>query len=404
MANALIYSPGFDGHRQVYVYVMANILEEQGFKIFIAGDTKQTITNSFYIDKLKNNPGITIIDTSKYALGGLDITPLEFAEMQNVCNADLTVFAFADHHISLFDSQIKNKRSKFRGRIVGIFMQPFHFYRKTGLLDKLRYLKHLPSRWRKDELLFYNFFLKQFSLLDVALCIDENFVAHHRKFVWLPDVFQEYADLIVKDEKSEQRKWIKKLDEFKEVNKDRFCFFYFGTAQFRRGYDTLLKLCQEKGGCFIHCGLKDNYAEFTYDTNSIRSSLSKDGRLFETDQYIADPSTIEYFFKSVSHLVLPYRKYFGSSGVMLQALAYGIPVLAPEDGITGHRIKKNKLGITYDGGNESYLSTQFDYFKNLNPKIFENNIRTYMNYQTTEQLKAVLINAFTGTEKRVRMP
>lgn len=404
MPNALIYSPGFDGHRQVYVFVMANVLKELGFNIYIAGNTKQIITNSFYIDKLKNSPEITILDTSNYAQGGLDITPIEFVELQNVCKTDLTVFAFADHHISLFISQIFKKKNKFRGRIVGIFMQPFHYYQKTGLFDKLRYLKHLPSRWGEDDQLFYNFFLKQFSPLNVALCIDENFVAHHQKFVWLPDVFQQYAELIVKDEKSEQRIWIEKLNEFKEKNKGKFCFFYFGTAQFRRGYDILLNLCEEKGGCFIHCGLRDNNVQYSYGTNNLRSLLSKDGRLFETDQYIADPSSIEYFFKSVSHLVLPYRNYCGSSGVMLQALDNGIPVLAPDNGIIGHRIKKYRLGIAYDSENASSLNTQFDYFKELNPKVFENNIKIYMNYQTTEQLKVVLINAFAGTEKPVRIP
>ena len=126
--------------------------------------------------------------------------------------------------------------------------------------------------------------------------------------------------------------------------------------------------------------------------------------MFETDLYIADPATIEYFFKSVSHLVLPYRKYYGSSGVMLQALDYGIPVLAPDIGIIGHRIRKYGLGITYDDKDASSLNSQFDYFKELNPKTFEDNIKIYMNYQTTEQLKVVLINAFTGAGNPVKIP
>jgi glycosyltransferase involved in cell wall biosynthesis len=404
MANALIYSPGFDGHRQVYAFVMANVLKELGFKIYIAGNTKQIITNSFYIDKLKDSHEITIIDTSNYAQGGLDISPEEFVELQDICKTDLTIFAFADHHISLFISQMFSKKNRFRGRIVGIFMQPFHYYQKSGLYDKLRYLKNLPMRWRNDDKLFYNLFLKLFSLIDVALCIDEKFVDYHQRFVWLPDVFQQYAELIVKDEKSEQRIWIEKLNEFKERNKDKFCFFYFGTEQFRRGYDLLLKLCEEKDGCFIHCGLRDNKVQYSFDTNHLRSALDKNGRLFETNLYIADPSTIEYFFKSVSHLVLPYRNYCGSSGIMLQALEYGIPVMAPDIGIIGHRIKKYGLGLAYDVKNASSLKSQFDYFKELNPKTLENNIKRYMKYQTTEQLKVVLYNAFTGNKKPVRVP
>jgi glycosyltransferase involved in cell wall biosynthesis len=408
MQNALIYSPSFDGHRQVYVYVIAHFLKELGFKIFIAGNTEQIMSNSFYIDRLKNDPDLRIIDTSKYTEGGANITRTEFFELQNACETDFTVFTEADNHISLFVSQIVLKKNRLRGRLIGIFLRPFYFYCQNGPLDKLKYFKHLPSRWRSDDKLFHEFFLKRFSLLNVALYIDENFVDHHYYSQWLPDVFQQYADLIVKDEKSEQRVWIEKLDNFKEKNKGRFLFLYFGSPQLRRGYDVLLKMAVENGGCFIHCGLRYNNEHYTYDINELKSSsnnidelrslLNKNGQLFETDQYIEDPLCIEYFFKSVSHLVLPYQNFYGSSGVMLQALSFGIPVLAPETGIIGLRIKKYKLGITYNEKNVTSLNTQFNMFKELDPKTFENNIKTYMNLQSAEQLKRVLVNTFTVTD------
>jgi len=397
MQNVLIYSPSFDGHRQVYVFVLAHILKELGFKIFIAGNTKQILWNSFYIGLLNKSPETKILDTSKYSNGGIDISPAEFLELQNFCETDLTIFAEADNHISLFVSQLFHKKNKFRGKIVGLFLRPFYYY-QNGLLDKLRYFKHLPSRWRNDNQLFHEFFLRRFSLLNVALYIDENFVDHHKYYYWLPDVFQQYADLIVQNEKSEQRVWIERLDEFKEKNKERFMFLYFGTAQFRRGYDILLKMAVDNGGCFIHCGLNTDTEKYAFDINELRSSLRKNGRLFETDQYIEDPLCIEYFFKSVSHLVLPYRNFFGSSGVMLQALNFGIPILAPENGIIGYRIKKYQLGITYNEKNVTSLNTQFNMFKELDPKTFENNIKTYMNLQSVEQLKRVLVNTFTVTD------
>jgi hypothetical protein len=246
--------------------------------------------------------------------------------------------------------------------------------------------------------------LKNHSLLDVALHIDENFVAHHNYCRWLPDVFQQYGDLLIQDGKAENRSWIGKLDEFKEKNNGRFLFLYFGTAQFRRGYDLLLKLAQETQSCFIHCGLRNNDQKYTYDINDLRSSLSKNGRLLETDQYIEDPLCVEYFFKSVSHLVLPYRHFFGSSGVMLQALSFGIPVMAPENGIMGYRIKKYKLGITYSEEEESSLSTQFNRFRKEDPKTFQKNIEAYMQNQTPAKLQNVLINAFATAGQTLMRP
>jgi len=402
MQNALIFSPCFDGHRQVHVFVIAQILEELGFHIFLAGNTVEKISNSFYIDKLKDKAAIKILDTSHYEGGGLDITIEEFLGLQNLCKANLTIFTEADNHIALFNSQIFKRQGKFRGRVVGTFFRPFYYYQKTPFLNKLRFLKHFSSRWNKDEKLFYKFFLKRFSLLDVPLSIDENFAEHHAKFTWIPDVFQQYAEVILKaDEKSTKAHWIEKLKTFKEKNKERFPFLYFGTAQYRRGYDILLKLAEETGGCFIHCGLRDNKANFSCDTNKIISSLKSENRYFETNEYIEDPLCIEYFFRSVSHLILPYRGCFGSSGVMSQALDYGIPILAPNVGIMGHIIEKYNLGITYSDSDMTSLETQLHRFKSMNPKLFEDDIKSYMNLQSVEKLKSVLVNSFVSTSKKL---
>jgi glycosyltransferase involved in cell wall biosynthesis len=401
MQNALIFSPSFDGHRQVHVFVMSQILEELGFNIFIAGNTREKVSNSFYIDKLKNKPAINILDTSGYTGGGTDITIVEFLNLQNVCKADLTIFAEADNHIDLFTSQIFKTNGRLKGRVVGSFLRPFYYYRKTPFIDKLRFLKHFPSRWNKDPKLFYKFFLKRFSLLDVSLSIDENFASHHPKFTWIPDVFQQYAEVIIKaDKKYVQGEWIEKLKIFKEKNKERFPFLYFGTAQYRRGYDTLLKLAEQTGGCFIHCGLRDQDATFSHDVNKIISSLKSEDRFFETNEYIQDPSCIEYFFKSVSHLILPYRGCFGSSGVMSQALEYGIPILAPNVGIMSYLIEKYNLGITYSDSDINSLKSQLQRFKSMDPKLFQDDIKAYMHLQSVEKLKNVLVNSFVSAPKK----
>jgi hypothetical protein len=404
MPKSLIYSSDLNGHRQVYVFVIAHILEELGYKIYIACNTKILLPNTYYLDRLKKYPETEFIDTSKYSKSGMDISPAEFLKLQIEYQIDLTVFAEADHHISLFISQIGNKMNRFKGKVVGIFLRPFYFYEKMGLLDKLRSLKHLPLRWKKDDHLFHEFFLKRFSLISVALYIDENFVANHQYTSWIPDVFQEYADSLLQDERVDNRSWINKLEEFKHKNAGKFLFLYFGTAQSRRGYDILLNLAAENEGCFIHCGLRNNKEKYTYNVEELRCSLTKKGRLFETDHFIEDPRCIEYFFRSVSHLILPYRHFYGSSGVMLQALNFGIPVLAPENGIMGYRINKYKLGITYDDKNETNLKSKFDYFSNLDPKTFENDINSYMKYQSPSELKKALIQAFSNGGPSLSQP
>jgi len=88
----------------------------------------------------------------------------------------------------------------------------------------------------------------------------------------------------------------------------------------------------------------------------------------------------------------------------LQALNFGIPILAPENGIIGYRIEKNQLGITYNDKDATSLNTKFDLFKELDPKMFEKNIKDYMNLQSIKQLEKVLVNTFTFTGTTFRQP
>ena len=64
----------------------------------------------------------------------------------------------------------------------------------------------------------------------------------------------------------------------------------------------------------------------------MRAALRSAGRLFETGGPYDDASTADVFLRAARCVVLPYRDHDGSSGVMLQALAAGRPVLVPDEG------------------------------------------------------------------------
>lgn len=404
MPTALIYSPLFDGHRQMYVFVLANVLKELGFKIFIASDMHAQSDSKTYIEKIRIDYSITMVDTSIYPKGGLEISRVEFCELQNKLDIDLTIFTEADHHIELFIGQIPLKQKKLRGRIIGIFLRPFYFYDKPTLIEKLKYMKHLPSTWQSDERLFFDFFLKYFPLLDSILCLDENFVSKHSYSNWLPDVFQSYTENLLPLSHDSAETWITELDTFKKHNKGRFVFLYFGTAQYRRGYDTLLKMAVEHNGCFLHCGLRGNDIRLPVSVEELRSKLQTEGRFMETNEFIETPATIEAFFRSTTHLILPYKHFYGSSGVMIQALSYGIPVLVPENGVMGYRVKKYNLGMVFDEETPSSLNTQFEKFVHTTPLDFQNGISTFLDFQNTSALKTTLECAFSGLQKPINTP
>ena len=165
-----------------------------------------------------------------------------------------------------------------------------------------------------------------------------------------------------------------------------------------------MNLAEKSDGCFIHCGLRNGKERFDYDTEKLRQSLGRKGALLETNQFIEDPLCVEAFFKAATHLILPYRDFYGSSGVMLQALSYGIPVLSPNRGIIGHRIEKYGLGLTYDDKDPEDFYVRFDLFRNQAPQSYQEKIESYMSYQTSSNLARSLREILEGNTVSIEMP
>ncbi len=184
------------------------------------------------------------------------------------------------------------------------------------------------------------------------------------------------------------------LADFKRINNANFIILYFGTAQKRRGYDDLLKLAIDNDACFVHCGIRNYKDTYNYNVDELRGILDKRNKLFETNEFITDTNCIDFFFKSVSHLVLPYDESFlGSSGVMLQALSYGIPVLVRDRGLIGYQVKKYKLGQTFS---HNLSQNQFLSFINIPKESFSNSIEQYMKLQSLDRFESILVNSFKG--------
>lgn len=396
MRNAMIYCENLNGHRQVYVFVIASILNKLNFKTTVVANFSGNVNSTFYIDQLKLITNLSTIDLKLPARE--QVTDIrEIINLQTQNQVEVSIYCDADHHIALFNQQLFSDDKKLKGRNIGLFIRPFYYYHKLTSWERLKYLKKILNNWRFDARLFHEFLLPKFYLLNYALHIDDNFASKHKNVLWLPDVFQQYADKIISNECASQRIWIEKINEFKRINKDIFIVLYFGAAGPRKGYDLLLKLAVENNACFIHCGLNDENQHYEIDVVNLKNKLKKEGRLLETNEFISDPATIEYFFKSTSHMVLPYRNFLGSSGIMLQALGYGIPVLVPDYGVMGFRVKRYNLGLAFNQSTHN-LNDQFITFIQTPKEKFSDSIRNYMEMQSVNHLDEVLSSVFNEAE------
>jgi hypothetical protein len=78
----------------------------------------------------------------------------------------------------------------------------------------------------------------------------------------------------------------------------------------------------------------------------MRAQMKKENRLYETNSYVNSHRLKELLFGSIRLYITTHRLALSSSTV-IQALELGKPVLVPDRGILGYRVRKNSLGDVY---------------------------------------------------------
>ena len=329
-------------------------------------------------------------------------------ELVGAANAQVTVLAQANGQLALLASQLSLRSKRIPGRRVGIFIGGTHHVHEAkgprSLASSLENVNRLTRDWQNDGRLVMEFLLPRFRLVDAALCLDEVFVASHgAPFAWLPDIYRHFGQPSA-DAEAERSRWEGVLDEFLLRNRSRPVLLYYGKEQPRRGYDLLLRLAVEEDGCFIHCGLPEPQARYETDIEPLRSVLRGRGALLETNGYLVDHDVAETFFSATKCLVLPYREHYGSSGVMLQALSAGRPVLVPDVGLMAHRVKRHGLGLTYAPNDWADLRDKFKQLLQKPAAESEDRIRLFMSYFSLQQIHAALSFALGDSEHGAVLP
>ena len=220
--------------------------------------------------------------------------------------------------------------------------------------------------------------------------LDEYFVEKHTKIhQWIPDLV---FPLLPDDPNiaiAEQRLWEPQLACFLKKNIGKEILLYFGEAQPRRGYDTLLKLTCEEKFCFIHCGLSSYPEKYEVDIRELKNYLDSQSLLFETNAFIQCYQTMQLFFNACKYVVLPYRRHFGSSGVMLQAVHFGKPVLVSNQGLMAARTQQHHLGLTYYHDDYEDLKEQLKILKETSNE-FSNDLVRYKQIFSPQKVMEIL--------------
>lgn len=317
------------------------------------------------LQPLVGRPRVQLLETRSFSgRGEPDLLAEEIVEVQRATCADTTVFIEADKSESEIRRIAMGDAPRLLGRNLGIFANTAEWFpgedSQTGqpkrllaatLRTTLGNLKRAVCDRRYTKAYFYEKVVIGRRVLDEVLVKDERLAAWRGEPVfWMPEISRPAPVPETPADEIEYLETKARLAAFLAANDGREPVLYFGDAAYYKGYDLFLQLLASTPSlCGLHPGREADERErgwFRFDVDALRTRLVAEGRLFETGRYVHAQRMKELFFGSIRLYVTTHRLTLSSSTV-IQALELGKPVLVPDRGLLGHRVKANGLGGVY---------------------------------------------------------
>jgi glycosyltransferase involved in cell wall biosynthesis len=378
MKRILLYSPDVVGHPRVYCRVIADALADSACEVVIAMGFSERVGLEACLDlhPLFSRKEVQVVDNRQHsAVRHPHLSAEDLVRLQGALNIDVTLFIEADKSAAEFERIANGEAQPLLGRNLGIFANTAEWYpgedsftgEKRGLIaptlrTTLGNIKRSIFQSRKSPKHFYENVILGKKILDEILVKDERLASWRGPPVyWMPEISRPAASPETAAEKQEFQDRALELRAFLATNPSREPVLYFGDAAYYKGYDTFLAFAAENlNVCAIHAGQSYDSSQkpsFQHDVEALRRRLKGEGRLYETNAYVHSQRLKELYFGAIRLYVTTHRLALSSSTV-IQALELGKPVLVPDRGLLGHRVRKNNLGDVYEYGSLSDLASK----------------------------------------------
>ena len=366
----LLYSPDVIGHPRVYCRVIADAITPHDCEVVLAMGFTDTIgfAESADLHPLAAHDRVRMIDNrTRSATGHPHLSAEELVSLQRDLAIDTTLFIEADKSNDELKRIAAGDAPRLHGRNLGIFANTAEWYpgedsftgeRKRIIAPTLRTtlgnVKRAIFGHRRTARWFYERILLGPPVLDEVFTKDERLAEWYGPPVyWMPEISRA-ADADETDADREEYAQTKRdLDRFLTANTGREPVLYFGDAAFYKGYDLFLDfVARTPSACAIHPGRTydaQNAAFFEHDFEALRARLRNEGRLFETNRYVHAQRLKELFFGAIRLYITTHRLAL-SSATVIQAIELGKPVLVPDRGLLGHRVRTHGIGDVYRYG------------------------------------------------------
>ena len=211
---------------------------------------------------------------------------------------------------------------------------------------------------------FYTHDLLKKRTIDTVITKDERLLELGiPSIVHMPEISRIQAPISELSPSDSDSRVKREVEDFLNRNQDKKRFLYFGDTAFYKGYDLFLAfLVANPDFIGLHPGrhCDDNQrAYYEHDVDELRACLLEQGRLFETQRYVSSEYEKRLFFSSVDVYATTHRLALSSS-TMFQAIELGKPVIVPNRGLLGYRVRTNDLGLVYEYGDLTDLRRKLD--------------------------------------------
>lgn len=357
MPHALIFSPNSAGHRQVYVCVMADWFLRQGCSVTMAvGRSEPGLAagRSPMIAAVAARDGVAVIDLGD--TGETNWAPgywlPRLVELEAQAKPDWTVLPTGDdarHSLAGLGAAGRPLRT----RRAALFIRVDHYYRRDlGALPPLKRLGR-RLRWMQHNLAERTYFREQAwkSLgLDAAMSTNVDFLRGSRdpRYHYLPEMYRAFVGPVPAPDADMQRA-AEECRAFLAARADKTPIVFFGGRYARRGYDVLLKLVVEDPGLVFAASSRAAAKQaYRFDPEPLRSRLQAEGRIWEAETpFVATNPLVDLLYGAAPFVALPYTEQYCLTGTLVEAVALGKPVLAPDIGWMAARIREHGIGLTY---------------------------------------------------------
>lgn len=289
--------------------------------------------------------------------GGIhgQIVPGSFEIVRRCIEADGADVCFLANNLDACVKDIALSRpNASRAKLVGVLDQPFLHYAKFSSARTKKWLtpRRYLSAYVKNLLMCHRSAIAEVLMLDPLAPEFYNTILKTSKFRFLPESF------VAGNPFQYSRKHF-------GLPEDKSILLFIGSIDRRKGtreflealqkaFSESFRFRQQVAVVFAGSVMPEVYNMVYTAVSDFRASYL-DTPVFLFDRFVTDREFLTFIYAS-DVVCIPYVNLATTSGVLMNAAAYGRPVLASDFGIVGELVRRYNLGITCNESDPAELA------------------------------------------------